>query len=175
MATMPLGNKAQHVAKKEEVADLQQRFDASELVVITRNKGLTMKEVTTLRNSLRKEGASYKVAKNTLVRRAIEGTRYEGLKDVLTGPTAIATSKDPIAAARIVYNFTKTNDRLEIVGGASATGMMDVERIKYLATLPSLDGLRGKIIGILQAPGAQIARVVNAYATKDSAGEQPAA
>ncbi len=154
--------------KEQEVTTVGQMVSDAELVIVTRNKGLTMKEVTALRNDLRKNEAKYKVSKNTLARRALTGTKYESLKDILTGPTALATSKDPIAAARIVYNFTKTNDRLEIVGGASPAGILDADRIKYLATLPSLDGLRGKIIGILQAPGAQIARVVNAYATKDA-------
>lgn len=155
--------------KQEHIEAQKARFADGELVIITRNKGLTMKAVTELRNGARKEGAAYKVIKNKLAQRAIEGTKFEGLKDLLTGPTAITISKDPLAAARVVYNFAKTNDKIEIVGGATTTEVLTAEKIKYLATLPSLDALRGKIIGILQAPGAQIARVVNAYATKDQA------
>lgn len=160
--------------KEQEIATVADMVGDAQLIVVTRNKGLTMKDVTTLRNDLRKEGAKYKVSKNTLARRALTGTPYEGLNDVLTGPTAIATSTDPVAAARVIYNFTKTNDKLEIVGGANAQGPMDIEKIKYLATLPSLDGLRGKLIGLIQAPGGQIARVINAYATKDASAETPA-
>jgi large subunit ribosomal protein L10 len=159
--------------KEQEITTVSQMVGDAGLVIVTRNKGLTMKEVTALRNDLRKNEAKYKVSKNTLARRALEGTKYEGLKDILTGPTAIATSKDPIAAARVIYNFTKTNDRLEIVGGASPEGVMDLEKIKFLATLPSLDGLRGKIVGLLQAPGAQLARLAQAYA--DKGGAAPAA
>jgi large subunit ribosomal protein L10 len=155
--------------KQEHIEEQKARFAEGELVIITRNKGLTMKAVTTLRNDARKNGAAYKVIKNKLAKRAIEGTKFEGLKDLLTGPTAITISKDPLAAARVVYNFAKTNDKIEIIGGATTTEVLTAEKIKYLATLPSLDALRGKIIGILQAPGAQIARVVNAYATKDQA------
>ncbi len=158
-------------AKEQEVAALAERFDTG-LMVITHNKGLTMKEVTAFRNTARKEGASAKVTKNTLARRALQGTKFEGLGDLLKGPTMIVTSDDPMTAARVAYNFGKTNDKLVIIGGASTDGVMDVEKIKYLATLPSLDALRGKLIGILQAPGAQIARVVNAYATKDAPQEQ---
>ncbi len=155
--------------KQEHIEAQKARFSDGELVIITRNKGLTMKAVTELRNDARKNGAAYKVIKNKLAQRAIEGTKFEGLKGLLTGPTAITISKDPLAAARVVYNFAKTNDKIEIVGGATSTEVLTADKIKYLATLPSLDALRGKIIGILQAPGAQIARVVNAYATKDQA------
>lgn len=155
--------------KQQHIEDQNARFNDGELVIITRNKGLTMKAVTELRNEARKNGAAYKVIKNKLAIRAIEGTKFEGLKDSLKGPTAITISKDPLAAARVVYNFSKTNDKIEIVAGATSTEVLTIDKIKYLATLPSLDALRGKIIGILQAPGAQIARVVNAYATKDQA------
>ncbi len=154
--------------KETEIKALNERIGGANLVVVTQNKGLTMKDVTAFRNAARKEGASGKVAKNTLARIAIKGTKFEGLGDLLSGPTMLVTSDDPMAAARAVYNFAKTNDKLVIIGGASNDGMMSVDKIKYLATLPSLDALRGKIVGLLQAPGAQIARVVNAYATKDA-------
>jgi large subunit ribosomal protein L10 len=156
--------------KEQEIKTVSRMVGDADLVIVTRNKGLTMKDVTALRNDLRKNDAKYKVSKNTLVRRALDGTKFEGLKDIMVGPTALATSKDPIAAARVVYNFTKTNDKLEIVGGASTEGVLDLATIKYLATLPSLDGLRGKIVGLLQAPGAQLARLAQAYADKGAAG-----
>lgn len=158
--------------KAQEIENLKTRLNDAELVVLTLNKGMTDEQSKTLRSALRAEGASYKVAKNTLTKLALKGTKFEGLSDKLTGPIGIATSKDPMAAARIAYNFAKTsNEKLEIVAGASTTEILDANKIKYLATLPSLDALRGKLIGILQAPGAQLARLANAYATKDGAAE----
>lgn len=161
--------KKAHALKAEKVSAVAQRLEKAELVILTRNKGLTHTMDRELRNNLRKEGATFGVEKNTLVARAIKGTKFEHLTDKLTGPIGIAISEDPMAAARVVYEFAKKNDKLEIVGGASGDDALDLERIKFLALLPSMDQLRGKIIGILQAPGAQLARLANAYATKDEA------
>lgn len=156
--------------KAKEIQDLNARLKDSELVILVHNKGITHAQDMELRSKLRAEGGSYKVAKNTLTKLALKGTKYEGLADTLTGPVGIATSKDPILAARVTYEFAKgSNDKMEIIGGANDTGVLPLEKIKFLATLPSMDGLRGKIIGILQAPGAQLARLANAYATKDQA------
>lgn len=156
--------------KAKEIQDLNARLKDSELVILVHNKGITHAQDMELRSKLRAEGGSYKVAKNTLTKLALKGTKYEGLADALTGPVGIATSKDPILAARVTYEFAKgSNDKMEIIGGANDTGVLPLEKIKFLATLPSMDGLRGKIIGILQAPGAQLARLANAYATKDQA------
>ena len=157
------------VAKQAKIDAVKERMKDAELVILTRNKGVVHKLDMELRNNLRKEGASFAVEKNTLVARALKGTKFEHLSDKLTGPIGIATSKDPMAAARVVYEFAKKNDKLEIVGGASGEEALDLEKIKFLALLPSLDALRGKIIGILQAPAGGLARVVNAYATKDEA------
>lgn len=154
--------------KQEKIDFMKARFEESELVILYHNKGLTVKQDMELRSALRAEGGNAKVTKNTLARIAAKGTKYEHLADLLKGPTGIATSKDPISAARIVHNFAKTNPKLEIVGGADLEGPLPLDKIHFLATLPSLDQLRGKLVGILQAPGAQIARVVNAYATKDA-------
>ncbi len=154
------------VKKEQEVAVLRQRFEGEELVIVTHNKGLTVKQVTELRSKMRKEGVTYKVAKNTLVRRALEGTKFAGLSSLFTGPTAVASSKDPMAAARVAYGFAKDNEKLVILGGANSQEPLSLETIKFLATLPSLDALRGKLVGLLQAPGAQLARLANAYATK---------
>jgi large subunit ribosomal protein L10 len=129
---------------------------------------------------MREAGAAYKVTKNTLALIALEGTRYAPLSELLTGPTALATSSDPVAAAKAAVDFAKTNDRLEIVGGAMGETMLDVEGVKALAALPSLDELRAKIVGLIQAPaakiartinepGAQLARVIGAYAAKEAA------
>ena len=166
--------------KHETVEALNATFAQVATVVVTRNLGLTVAQSTDLRQKMRDAGASYKVTKNRLARIAIAGTDYEGLGDLLVGPTAFATSPDPVAAAKVVVDYAKTNDKLEIVGGAMGTQLLDVAGVKALAELPSLDELRAKIVGLTQAPatklaqlaaapGAQLARVFNAYATKDAA------
>jgi large subunit ribosomal protein L10 len=166
--------------KAEAVAALKQTFDEVAVVVVTRNLGMTVAQSTTLRNRMREAGASYKVAKNTLTLIAAEGTRYAALTDLLTGPTALAVSTDPVAAAKVAVDFAKTTDKFEIVGGAMGSTVLDVNGIRALAELPSLDQLRATIIGLVQAPatkiarvisepGAQLARVFNAYATKEAA------
>jgi len=150
------------------------------VVVITRNLGLTVAQSTDLRGRMRNAGASYKVAKNTLALIAVEGTTYAPISDMLTGPTGLATSEDPVAAAKVAVDFAKTNDRFEIVGGAMGDTLLDVNGVKALAELPSLDELRAKIIGLVQAPAtkiaqlvsapaAKLARVFGAYATKEDA------
>lgn len=155
--------------KEQEVIELKNRFERNEAIVIVRNMGLDSEQTATLRKSMHKEGVEFKIAKNTLAKRALKGTKFEPLADSFVGPTGFAASKDSLAAARAAYNFAKDNEKFVIVTGASGSEIMDVEKIKFLALLPSLDALRGKIIGILQAPGAQIARVVNAYAEKGGA------
>ena len=166
--------------KKEAVAELKQTFNETSVVVVTRNLGLTVAQSTALRNRMRDAGARYKVAKNRLALIALEGTRYQPIGDLLTGPTALATSDDPVAAAKAVVEFAKTNDRLEIVGGAMGETILDVNGVKALAELPSLDELRAKLIGLIQAPaskiartinepGAQLARVFGAYGAKEAA------
>jgi large subunit ribosomal protein L10 len=166
--------------KAEAVAELNRTFSEVGVVVVTRNLGLTVAQSTTLRNRMREAGASYKVSKNKLAKIALEGTDYAGLSDLLTGPTALATSADPVAAAKAAIEFAKTNDKFEIVGGAMGKQLLDAEGVKALASLPSLDELRAKIVGLIvapatklatitQAPAAQIARVLSAYAEKEAA------
>lgn len=166
--------------KAAAVAELKQTFSEVGVVVVTRNLGMTVAQSTQLRNRMREAGASYKVSKNKLARIALDGTDYLSLGDLLTGPVGLASSTDPVAAAKVVVEFAKTNDKLEIVGGAMGATALDVEGVKSLATLPSLDELRAKIVGLLvapatkiatiaQAPAAQIARVLAAYAEKENA------
>ena len=152
--------------KSEQVAALKQTFNEVGVVVIARNLGLTVAQSTDLRNRMRDAGARYKVAKNTLALIAIEGTVYAPISEMLSGPTALATSTDPIAAAKVAVDFAKTNDRFEIVGGAMGDTLLDVNGVKALAELPSLDELRAKIIGLVQAPGTKIAQLMNAPAAK---------
>jgi large subunit ribosomal protein L10 len=166
--------------KSEQVAALKQTFNEASVVVITRNLGLSVAQSTGLRNRMRDAGASFKVAKNTLALIAVEGTTYAPIGDMLTGPTALATSADPIAAAKVAVDFAKTTDRFEIVGGAMGDTLLDVNGVKALAELPSLDELRARIVGliqapatkvaqVIQAPAAQLARVFGAYAAKEAA------
>ena len=150
--------------KAEAIVELNRIFKDTNLMVITRQSGLTVQEVTDLRRKIRAAGASYKVAKNRLTLRALEGTPFTALGPLFKGPTAIAYSKDPVAAAKAVAAFAKDNEKLTIVGGALGENTLDVAGVQALATLPSLDALRGKIIGLLQAPATKIAGVLVAPA-----------
>jgi len=163
--------------KAEAIAELNQIFKDASLMVVTRQSGLTVQEVTDLRRKIRAAGASYKVAKNRLTLRALEGTPFKALGSLFKGPTAIAYSKDPVAAAKVVSAFAKSNEKLSIVGGALGENTLDVAGVQALASLPSLDALRATIIGLLQAPATkvagvlaapagQVARVFSAYGAK---------
>jgi len=152
--------------KSESVASLNAVFGEVGVVVVTRNLGLTVAQSTALRLKIREVGASFKVAKNSLAKLAIQDTDYVGLGDMLTGPTALASSVDPVAAAKAVVEFAKTNDKLEIVGGSMGSLVLNAEGVKALAALPSLDELRGTIIGLVQAPATKIAQLVTAPAAK---------
>ena len=166
--------------KAAAVADLKQTFSEVGVVVVTRNLGLTVAQSTQLRTKMREAGASYKVSKNKLAKIALDGTDYLSLGDLLTGPVGLATSIDPVAAAKVVVDFAKTNDKLEIVGGAMGATALNPEGVKALATIPSLDELRAKIVGLIQAPAqklasitqapaGQLARVFGAYGAKEAA------
>ena len=168
-------------ARKEElVTELNQSFVDAALVVVTQQSGLTVAESTELRQRMREAGAGYKVTKNRLAKLALAGTPYEPITDLFSGPTAIAYSADPVAAARVAVNFAKDNDKLTVVGGAMGDTLLDENAVKALASLPSLDELRGKLVGllnapatkvagVLQAPAGQMARVMGAYASQDEA------
>jgi len=152
--------------KGELVEDLKKGFAEAELVVVTRNLGLTVAQSSDLRNKMRSAGANFRVAKNRLALIALEGSRYTQIGEYLKGPTALATSADPIAAAKVAVDFAKTNDRFEIVGGAMGATMLDIKGVKALAELPSLDELRARIVGLVQAPATKIAQLMNAPAAK---------
>ncbi|AZI37252.1 50S ribosomal protein L10 [Caenibius tardaugens NBRC 16725] len=152
--------------KADSVAQLNAVFNEVGVVVITRNLGLSVAQSTDLRSKMRDVGASYKVAKNRLAKLALKETQYEGLEEYLSGPTAIAYSVDPVAAAKAAVDFAKTNDKLEIVGGSMGGQLLDQAGIKALASMPSLDELRGTLVGLINAPATKIARVVNEPAAK---------
>ena len=166
--------------KSEVISTLNASLKQMGVVVITRNLGMSVAQSTNLRQKMRDAGAAYKVTKNRLVKIAIQDTDYAALGDLLNGPVGLATSADPVAAAKVAIDFAKTNDKLEIVGGAMGALLLDAEGVKALASLPSLDELRAKLVGLIQAPAsklatvtqapaAQLARVFGAYAAKDAA------
>jgi large subunit ribosomal protein L10 len=167
-------------SKEQLVGSLHEAIKASSVLVVTHQTGLNAGEVNSLRRQIRASGASFKVTKNRLARLALAGTKFEHLAPLFTGPTAIAYSSDPVAAAKVVVEFAGKNDKLKIIGGALGEMQLNVDGVKSLATMPSLDELRGKIIGVLQAPaakiaavlqapGGQVARVLSAYANKSEA------
>ena len=166
--------------KQKLVSEIKETLSDAQLVVITHQSGLTVAQVSDLRRKMRAAGAGYKVAKNRLAQLALKGTKYEGLEKLLKGPTAIAFSSDPIAAAKVAVTFAKGNEKLKIVGGSMGADVLGPDAIKALATLPSLDELRARLVGmlqtpatrvatILQAPAGQLARVFGAYAKKGEA------
>ena len=152
--------------KAESVASLNAVFNEVGVVVVTRNLGLSVKQSTDLRAKMRDAGGTYKVAKNRLAKLALKDTQYEGLEEYLNGPTALAWSTDPVAAAKAAVDFAKTNDKLEIVGGAMGSTQLDAAGIKALASMPSLDELRAKLVGLVNAPATKVATLVNAPASK---------
>ncbi len=166
--------------KQKLVETLQLVLADTTCVVVTHQSGLTVAEVTQLRRQVRNAGAGFRVTKNRLARRALAGTAFEPLSPLFTGPTAIAFSRDPVAAAKVVVEFANRNDKLTIIGGGLAGRQMDAVEVKELAGLPPLDVLRGKLVGliqasatrlavVLQAPAGQIARVVFAHAENEAA------
>lgn len=145
-------------AQKEiEIKELNERFTKDELVVVTHYSGLTVSEISDLRSQLRAEGASFKVTKNSLTKLAIKGTQFEALDGLFTGPTGVASSEDPVAAAKVAHKFAKGNKKLVIVGGALGSMVLDAAGVEAIAKLPSLDELRSKLIGLVQAPATKLA------------------
>lgn len=161
--------------KRVFVEFLAKVFGSANIVIVTENKGLTVADVTELRRSIRAVGASYKVAKNRLVSRALDGTPFDGIAPLLKGPTALAWSDEPVAVAKVLVEFAKKNEKLVLLGGALGGQTLNVDAVKALAELPSLDELRAKLVGMIstpatriaavtQAPAGQLARVLGAYA-----------
>lgn len=166
--------------KREVVTALHDVFAETGVVVVAHYAGLTVADMTKLRSEMRDAGGRVKVAKNRLVKLALEGTDAKGIADLLKGPTCLAYSPDPVAAPKIAVKFAKANDKFVILGGAMGATVLDAKGVGALADLPSLDELRGKLIGLVQAPatkiarilnepGAQLARVFAAYGNKDAA------
>ncbi len=152
--------------KADAVALLSANFNEAGVVVVTRNLGMSVAQSTALRVKMRDAGAAYKVSKNSLAKLAIANTDYAGIDEMLTGPVALASSVDPVAAAKVAVDFAKTNAKLEIVGGSMGAQVLNEDGIRALAALPSLDELRARLIGLVQAPATKIAQVVVAPASK---------
>ena len=152
--------------KTELIETLHATFSEAASVVVTHQVGLTVVESSALRNKMREGGARFKVTKNRIAKIALKDTPYEELSDQFTGPTAIGTSADPVTAAKILVEFAKENDKLTIIGGAIGAQLLDKAGIEALAKLPSLDELRAKLAGLLQAPAAKLARVTQAPASQ---------
>lgn len=162
------------VQKKEWVGNMHENFLGAEILIVVQYKGLTVAEMTALRSKVRASGASFKVTNNLLTKIALKDTRYAEMTEHFTGPTAVAYAQDPVAAAKVIADFAKDNEKLVLVGGAFGDTVLDVNGIQALAKLPSLDELRAKIIamlvtpatriaGVVQAPAGQLARVCGAY------------
>jgi large subunit ribosomal protein L10 len=166
--------------KKELVASLNTVFKETGVVVVTHNLGLTVPQINSLRAKMAEAGGATKVAKNRLAKLALEGTDAAGISDLLSGPTMVSYSDDPVAAPRVLAAFAKTNEKLVLLGGALGSTVLDADGVKALADLPSLDELRAKLVGMIktpatriagitQAPAGQLARVIKAYADKAEA------
>lgn len=165
--------------KKVLVQEITEKLNASDVVIVVHYQGMTVAEVTDLRKKIRSLGAGFKVTKNNMAKIAVQDSKFANtnVKELFSGPTAISYSKDPVAAAKAVVQYSKDNEKLVILGGAYGEQALDVSGIKSLAELPSLDELRARIIGmiktpatriasIVQAPGGQVARVLSAYSKK---------
>jgi large subunit ribosomal protein L10 len=173
-------SKVEKAKKAEVVEELKSVFANAGSVVVAHYSGMTVAQLGDLRSRMRASGASFKVAKNRLAVRALQGTAVEAISHLFKGPTGIAYSKDPVAASKVVMAYAKDNAKLVVLGGAVGATTLDAEGVKALASLPSLDQLRGKIVGLLmapatkvagviQAPAGQLARVISAYANKEAA------
>lgn len=155
--------------KQAFVDDLHKRLAQANSLVVAHYRGLTVKELTALRRQMAAEGGEVQVAKNRLAKLAFKGTPFAEVASLMTGPTLLAFGNDVIAPSRISQKFADTNNNLVIIGGAMDGKLISKQQIKDLSQLPSLDGIRGKLVGLLQAPGAQLARVAKAYSEKQAA------
>lgn len=155
--------------KTQLLSTMNDEFRDAELIVVTHYTGLTVAEISELRNAVRKSGAKFRVTKNRITRLALVETQHGLLADLMKGPTAVSFSKDPVAAAKAVVAFAKKNDKLVIRGAIMDGKLMSVEEVKALGELPSMDEMRGKLVGLIQAPAGKIARVFKAYADKGEA------
>ena len=170
----------QRKQKEVVVETLHSTFSEAGSVVVAHQKGLTVAQITDLRGQMREAGAGFRVTKNRLAKRALESTPYENLTDLFSGPTTVAYSDDPVAAAKVAVKFAKDNDKFEVIGGGFAGQALSVDEVQALAALPPLDELRAKLVGMIStpatriaavtaAPAGQLARVFGAYGATEEA------
>ena len=152
--------------KQNYISEMTSQFDKSEAVIVTHYQGLTVKQLDELRAKMREHGIIFKITKNRITKIALEKTKCKNLSDLFSGPTAVALSKDAITSAKILTNFSKENKNLKILGGIMGNEILDVAGVKNVATLPSLDEARAKIVGILRSPAQKIASILLAPASK---------
>ena len=152
--------------KKNYISEMTTQFDKSEAVIVTHYQGLTVNQLDELRAKMREHGIIFKITKNRITKLALEKTRCKDLSDLFSGPTAVALSKDAITSAKILTNFSKENKSLKILGGIMGNDILDVAGVKNVATLPTLDEARAKIVGILRSPAQKIASILLAPASK---------
>lgn len=153
-------------SKTQLVLDIRESLEKASVIVVTQQVGMTVDQSTKLRREMKEQGAEFKVLKNTLARIAVKDTRFEGVSSLLSGPTALAYSEDPIAAAKVIAKFASSNEQLKIVGGFLNGQALNEASVKALATLPSLDELRAKIIGVISAPATKLVTLLQEPASR---------
>ncbi len=152
--------------KKEYIKEMTTQFDKSEAVIVTHYQGLTVNQLDDLRNKMREHGIQFKITKNRITKLALDKTRCKNLSELFTGPTAVALSQDAITSAKILTKFSKENESLKIIGGIMGEEILDVVGVQNVATLPTLEEARAKIVGILRSPAQKIASILLAPASK---------
>ena len=160
------GASVNRIQKTDLVKTLRNTFEDAASVVVVHCMGLTVSESTDLRNKMRNDNCSFKVTKNKLTRLALKDTKYQHIEEMFRGPTAIGSSKDPVMAAKVLVNFANENEKLVIIGGGLEDKSLSKDDVVALAKLPSLNDLRGKLVGLLQAPASKIARITKEPASK---------
>ena len=152
--------------KQSYIKDMTTQLDSSEAVIVAHYQGLTVKQLDELRSKMREHGIIFKITKNRITKLALEKTRCKDLSNLFSGPTAVALSKDAITSAKILTNFSKENKNLKILGGIMGDDILDVAGVQNVATLPTLDEARAKIVGILRSPAQKIASILLAPGAK---------
>ena len=150
--------------KKQYIEDMASKFDTAEAVIVTHYQGLTVTQLDDLRKKMREHGIKFKITSNRITKLALEKTKCKELSELFSGPTAVALSNDAITSAKILTKFSKENEKLKILGGIMGTDILDVAGVKNVATLPSLEEARAKIVGILRSPAQKIASILLAPA-----------
>lgn len=154
--------------KSKFVEEIREKINGKTSLIVVHYQGLTVQQMGRLRGEMHRSGVSLQVVKNRLMKIAVQNSDFEKITDKFTGPVAIAYADDSISAAKVLFKFAKTNENLKIIAGIVDKELVDISRIEYLASIPSLDEVRAKIIGLINAPASKLARVFNVYGSKDN-------